>query len=34
MKEIVRDGNYTVEDLIAVVDVGGGTTKEVSLMSR
>jgi V/A-type H+-transporting ATPase subunit A len=34
LKELAPDGDYTVEETIAVVDVGGGEEKEVRLMSK
>ena len=34
LRELVPDGDYTVEETIAVIDVGGGRKEEVRLMSR
>lgn len=34
LKELVPDGDYTIEEIIAVVDVGGGKLKELTMMQK
>ena len=34
LKELASDGDYTIEDTIAVIDLGGGKLKELRLMHR
>ncbi len=34
LKELAPDGDYTVEDVVAVVDVGGGELKELTMMQK